>query len=214
MYDSDETFVIEPFPKPVSDPAADGLPDTVDQDSKASDEVFSVRIADGPEPVALPPDRDDGPLALDEFTTGAGSGAATLDRRLRREMPDYGPEGLPLDPDARLAEEADPDALEQVPDDSMSLVQDTVVEARLGSAISVFDRAVTGVPSLAKVGRLVQPDEGGLSDVESDEVAYDAGASGGGPSAEEGAIHLVRADTGDGEDEADEAAREDASLAG
>lgn len=40
------------------------------------------------------------------------------------------------------------------------------------------------------IGRLVQPDEGAHTDVEGAEVALDAGASGGGLSAEEAAMHL------------------------
>jgi hypothetical protein len=209
MYDFDDAY-----PTPVSDPAADGLPETADDDSQAYDEVLSPRIADGPQPWPLPPDRDDGPLALNEFGTTADAGlrGESITRRLRREMPDFSPDGIRLDPDARLAEEADPDALQQVNDDSMSLAQDAPVEARLDSHVSVFDRVVTGVPLLGRVGRLVQPDEGGVADAESDEVAYDAGASGGGASAEEAAMHLVRPDTGDGEDEPDDGAREDASL--
>lgn len=41
------------------------------------------------------------------------------------------------------------------------------------------------------VGRLVDPDDGGLFDTEADSVAYDAGAAGGAPSAEEAAMHDV-----------------------
>jgi Family of unknown function (DUF5709) len=209
MYEFDDTY-----PTPVSDPEADGLPETADDNSQAYDEVLSGRIADGPEPAPLPPDRDDGPLALDEFGTrgDAGLRGEAIFRRLRREVPDFTPAGVRLDPDARLSEEADPDTIDQVPDDSMLLAQDTAVQARLGSHVSVFDRAITGVPLLVKVGRLVRPDEGGPVDADSEEVAYDAGASGGGASAEEAAMHLVRLDTGDGEDEPDEGAREDASL--
>ena len=43
------------------------------------------------------------------------------------------------------------------------------------------------------IGRLVAPDEGSGLDDEPDSVAYDAGAAGGGPSAEELAIHETRA---------------------
>ena len=42
------------------------------------------------------------------------------------------------------------------------------------------------------VGRLVEPDEGYGYDAEPDSVAYDAGAAGGGASAEELAMHEVR----------------------
>lgn len=199
------------YPTPVSDPEADGLPEVADDDSQAYDQVLSVRIADGLDPAPLPTDREDGPLALDEYGTRADVGlrGESLTRRLRRETAET---SLYLEPDARLAEEADPDALGQVSDDSMALAHDDPVRPWLDSGVSVFDRNVTGVPLLSRVGRLVRPDEGGLNDEETDEVAYDAGAAGGGASAEEAAMHVVRPDNEDGEDDPDEAAREDASL--
>ena len=42
-----------------------------------------------------------------------------------------------------------------------------------------------------RAGRLVEPDEGAHQDREADAVAWDAGAAGGGPTAEELAIHEV-----------------------
>ena len=44
----------------------------------------------------------------------------------------------------------------------------------------------------AQVGRLVEPDEGARTDQETDSIAYDAGAAGGGASAEELAVHETR----------------------
>jgi hypothetical protein len=209
MRDSDETF-----PRPVSDAEAVGVPETADDGSSANDDVLSERIADGLDPAPLPPDREDGPLGLDQFGTRGDDGlrGEALWRRLRREEPDVTPDSVPMDPDARVAEEADPDALGQLGDDSMSLAQDAQVGVGLDSETSVFDRPVSGVPLLAKVGRLVQPDEGDYADADADEVGYDASAAGGGASAEESAIHIIRPDNRDGEDEPDEDARDDASV--
>jgi hypothetical protein len=242
----------ESYPTPVSDPAADGLPETADPDSLAFDEVAAPRVAEGLDPAPLPPDRDDGPLALDEYGTTPDEGlrGEPLAARLAREVPDLRSDLLPLDPDPQLAEEADPDALDQVVDDSEILVdgdgddlslsardrspgpgdhglragspggadrrgfaggagqrsdeggaglryddgevdQHGYVEPRLGSQVSVFDRVIPGVPTGAKIGRLVAPDEGGTEDAESDEIAEDVGASGGGASAEELAMHEI-----------------------
>src|SRR4051795_6797659 len=78
------------FPKPVSDPEADGLPDTADDDSTAWDDVDSGRIADGPDPGMLPLDRDDRPLAVDHYGTTPEEARAgeSLDLKLEREIPD------------------------------------------------------------------------------------------------------------------------------
>src|SRR5688572_24008870 len=78
------------FPHPVSDPAASGLPEYADDDSNADLDVPSPREADGPDPAPLPPDREDGPLALDEFgiTAEEQRHGEALDARLAREEPD------------------------------------------------------------------------------------------------------------------------------
>ena len=185
MYDTD------PYPKPVSDPEGDGLPETADDDSHADDDMDSTRIADGPSPSPLPPDRDDGPLALDDFGTTPAERlkGESLDGRLVRELPDFNADGLPVDPDPRLAEEVDPDAADRVDEDTEMLAEDDQVDPHLGSHVSMYDRYIKGIPSTAKIGRLVQPDEGAHEDFETDEIAYDAGASGGGFSSEESAMH-------------------------
>jgi hypothetical protein len=59
------------------------------------------------------------------------------------------------------------------------------------SPVSVYDVPDTGLDAGAPVGRLVEPDEGVHEDTEADAVAYDAGAAGGGASAEELAMHEV-----------------------
>jgi hypothetical protein len=131
------------FPTPVSDPAAAGLPEYADDDSTADERVPSVREADGPDPAPLPPDREDGPLALDEYGTTA--------EEQRR--------GEPL-------------------------------EGRIAREEPEVSYAVSG----GQVGRLVQPDQGAHEDTEADEVAVDAGPSGGGASAEEAAMHEIADD--------------------
>jgi hypothetical protein len=158
------------YPHPVSEPEAYGVPEYADDDSNAYDTVPSVREADGPSPAPIPPDREDGPLALDEFgTTGdEEERGESLDLRLRREEPDvWAAADAPLVGDERFG---------------------GPVEANPGSPVSVYERLGH---DQGTVGRLVQPDEGGTGQVDSDEVAYDAGPAGGGASMEELAIHPV-----------------------
>jgi len=182
MDDDEDTF-----PEPVSDPEAEGLPGTADDDSTAYDDVDSPREADGPDPAALPGDR---PLAMDRFGTSAEEArlGEPLDYKLAQEEPDVSASDEPArsrgddvdladdvtdrpDPDAGLADAAVPD-----PD---------------GSPVSEYD---IPDPAYDRVGRLVEPDEGAHEDTEPDAVAYDAGAAGGGPSAEEQAMHVVEDD--------------------
>jgi hypothetical protein len=212
MYDSEEAF-----PRPLSDPERQGLPDVADDDSNAYTEVYTPRAADGRDPAPLPGDREDGPDGLEEWGTGGGEGlrGEALWRRLRREEPDVSADTIPMDPDGRLNEEADPDALNQAEDDSMQLADDSPIRPARRAETSVYDEAVSGVPmsnGFGRIGRLVQPDDGGFEDVDGDEYAYDAGAAGGGPSAEEEAVHIVRPDTERGEDRPDDDARDDASI--
>jgi hypothetical protein len=133
------------FPAPVSDPEAEGLPDTADDDSTAYDDVETVRFADGPDPAALPADR---PVPVDRFglTPAEEEQGESLDQRLAEEVPDPALQ-VPVPPDP-------------------------------------------GMPG-EPVGRLVAPDEGAHDDEESAEVASDAGSAGGGPTAEEAAMHTV-----------------------
>jgi hypothetical protein len=133
------------YPHPVSDTEAEGLPATADDDSTAYDDVETGRIADGPDPAALPADA---PLAVDRF--GTTPEEARLGESLDYKLDQY-----------------EPDVLDQA-----------------APAGSLDD---PGRP----VGRLVAPDEGAHADTESDAVAFDAGASGGGASAEELAMHEV-----------------------
>jgi hypothetical protein len=165
------------FPHPVSDPAASGLPEYADDDSAANLDAPSTREADGPDPAPLPPDREDGPLALDEYGTTAEEQrhGEPLDDRLAREEPDVAaatPDGAPRGRPDDLVDADVPHEWNQ-PDPA---------------ATSGSEPDSTG----GTVGRLVQPDEGTHADTEPDEVARDAGAAGGGASAEEAAMHEVR----------------------
>ena len=74
------------YPTPVSDPEAEGLPDTADDDSTANDDVLTGREADGPEPAQLPGDRT--PVAVDQFGTTAEEqlDGESLDYKLQREQ--------------------------------------------------------------------------------------------------------------------------------
>jgi hypothetical protein len=65
-------------------------------------------------------------------------------------------------------------------------------EPNADSPVSMYD--IPGEPGDpgAPIGRLVEPDEGVREDDEKDMLAFDAGAAGGGPTAEEAAMHEVR----------------------
>jgi hypothetical protein len=158
------------FPSPVSDPEAEGLPDTADDDSTARDDVATGREADGPDPAPLP---GDSPAAVDRFGVTAEEQRAgeSLDFKIGRETPERS---------------AEPSEAELAAD-----VADPGPTSDVDSPVSLYDRGdldlgpATGTP----VGRLVEPDAGHGTDDEPDSVAYDAGAAGGGASAEELAIH-------------------------
>jgi hypothetical protein len=173
------------FPDRVSDPQAEGLPDTADDDSTAYDDVNSARQADGPSPAALPADR---PVAVDRFGTTAEEQRRgnRLDQRLAEEEPDVGPD------DGRDRPGSEEDEPEPGSLDADVFALDVEYDPR--SPVSLYDRPdYAGVPG--QVGRLVEPDEGGPVDDEKDLVAYDAGAAGGGPTAEEQAMHEFRPPT-------------------
>jgi hypothetical protein len=179
------------YPHPVSDPAAEGLPDYADDDSMAFDDVESPRAADGPAPAALPADQ---PLAVDRYGTTAEEArlGESLDYKLAREDPDPATDGSGADPmvggdeTAALTEEVD-----EIGGDAALVVDQAPVEADPDSPVSLYDRPDPLTDPGAPVGRLVEPDEGAHPDEEADAIAYDAGAAGGGPSAEESAMHEV-----------------------
>lgn len=178
------------YPTPLSDPEAEGLPDTADDDSVADNDVLTGREADGVEPAALPADS---PTAVDHF-------GSTAQEQLEGESLDYkiGRERLEPPVDEPLAASADP-ALAGEADSDEAAAQAQFDADVMGdsptsdphSTVSIYDHrnldqdGTTGRP----VGRLTEPDEGGLTDDERDAIGYDAGVSGGGATAEEAAVH-------------------------
>jgi hypothetical protein len=174
------------YPRQVSDPESEGLPGTADDDSTANDEVDSGRWADGPDPAALPADR---PQAVSKFGTTAEEQRAgeSLDYRLAQEEPDVQPED-PLDSPGVLADEAiDEQGAARARLDADVYGESPSSDPR--SPVSMYDFGQLDGTSPEPIGRLVEPDEGYGYDAEPDSVAYDAGAAGGGASAEELAVH-------------------------
>jgi hypothetical protein len=176
------------YPVPLADPEAEGLPGTADDDSSAKDEVATGREADGPEPAALPTDH---PQAVDRFGNTAQEqlDGESVDYKISREQPEPAiddPLAGPVDP--AIAAEADSEeAAAQAQLDAD--VIDPGPTSDPASAVSIYDHGILGGPTSPTVGRLVEPDEGARDDIETDSIAADAGAAGGGPTAEELAIH-------------------------
>jgi hypothetical protein len=184
------------FPHPVSDPEAEGLPEYADDESTAYDEVESARVADGPDPAALPADR---PLAIDRFGTTAEEArlGESLDYKLAREDPDSrrGPGVAGASGAEPAGQESDDegdaltDEVDQVHGRAADDLPDVTYDPQ--SKVSMYDRPDDASDPGRPIGRLVEPDEGSGTDTEPDAVAYDAGSAGGGPSAEEAAMHEV-----------------------
>ncbi|GAA2506975.1 DUF5709 domain-containing protein [Winogradskya humida] len=173
------------YPTEVSDPEASGLPDTADDDSSAYDEVDSVRWADGADPAAL---AGVGPGGSNRFgdTAEEAREGESFDARLRQEEPDFGAEDEQSGPyDETVGDSAqrrlDADVWGESPTSDPK------------SAISLYDDGQLDADSPRTVGRLVETDEGYGNDDEADSIAYDAGAAGGGASAEEAAMHETNA---------------------
>ena len=175
----------DPYPRPVSDPAVDGLPETAADDSFADDDRDPSRI-DG---FDAPPDREDGPLALEDYGITASERLAgePLRRRLRRERPDLTDESVAVDAPPELYTDTVSEQTEGGIGTDSDVLDDGPIDPRLNSPVSMYDRDVPGIPSLIEVGRLTVTED----DVTGDEVAFDAGVTGGGFSAEEGAMHEV-----------------------
>jgi hypothetical protein len=176
------------YPTEVSDPEASGLPETADDDSNAYDSVDSTRWADGPEPAALPGTGPGGSNRFGETAEEAREGEG-LDRRLRQEEPDVGAEDpLPprRDPNDETVDSSDQRAFD-------ADVWGASPTSDPKSQVSLYDDGQLDYDNPRPVGRLVEPDEGYGFDDEADSVAYDAGAAGGGASAEELAMHETQA---------------------
>jgi hypothetical protein len=164
------------YPAPVSDPEAEGLPKTADDDSTVRDDVESGREADGPDPASLPADEA---LGMNRFGTTAQEQrqGEELDAKVARETPDT-PVDDPFAAPGALADEAvGEDAARQAGVDA-DVLDEGPVEPRTESAVSMYDEEPPGEP----VGRLVEDDR-------REGTAYDAGADSGGATAEEQAMH-------------------------
>lgn len=175
------------YPNPVSDPQAEGLPETADDDSTARDGVDTGRQADGPDPAALPADR---PTGVDLFgvTPEEARLGESLEYKLARETAEAAAEPDPAGSQGDDVELVDaeldaPEPAEVLPDEP-ALAPDR-------SPVSLYDRPDTAPATGAPVGRLVEPDEGAHTDDEKDAIARDEGSAGGGASAEELAMHEV-----------------------
>jgi hypothetical protein len=176
----------DPYPRPPSDPEAEGLPGTADDDSTANDGPDTGRWADGPNPAALPSDE---PLAVDRFGTTAEEQRVgeSLSSRLWQEEPDVQPETQFDDPGTLADEAIDEAGAAQARLDADVLGQSPTSDPN--SPVSLYDHGQLDGVSTDPVGRLVDPEQGIGPDVEPDSVAYDAGSDLGGASAEELAIH-------------------------
>jgi hypothetical protein len=191
---------LDNYPQPVSDPESEGLPDVADDDHIAFEEsrAESPREADGPDPAPLPGRT---PMAIDLYgvTPEEGRLGESLEYKLAREEPLEEGAGL-----ASPAVSAQANQVDDLPGDNVELGNDQVdrpdADAGLAedpsadpddSPVSIYDRP-GAIPDAGRpVGRLVEPDEGVHEDREKDMVAWDAGPDGGGPTAEEMAIHEV-----------------------
>jgi hypothetical protein len=186
-------MAMDNYPAPVSDPEAEGLPATADDDSTAYDDVATGRAADGPDPAALP---GDVPLAVDRYgvTPEEAAQGESLDYKLAREEVEGRAD------DVTGERWTPPDRTDLDPSDGVDMASDELdrpgPNAGLddeaapdpgSTTVSMYDVPDDGGP----VGRLVEPDEGAHEDREADAVATDAGAAGGGMSAEELAMHEI-----------------------
>lgn len=177
------------FPRPIADLEAEGLPDVADDDSTARDDIDTGRWADGIDPPeTLPNDRPQA-LSFVGSTAEEQRHGETLDDKLAREQGDTTIDNAwaaPVDP--TLADEAHSEqAARQAQFDDDVMNDGPVSDPR--SPVSLYDHGRLGDGEARPIGRLVEPDEGARPDDEPDAVATDAGAAGGGASAEELAMH-------------------------
>ena len=178
------------YPTEVSDPEASGLPDTADDDSTAYDEVEAAAGPTAPDPAALP---GVGPGGSTRFGNTAEEARAGRVARLPARA---GGAGRPAPrtrwPPGRADRRDDRRAAPRRPGWTRTCCGESPTSDP-NSAISIYDDGQLDDDGRRPVGRLVDPDEGYGFDHEADSVAYDAGAAGGGASAEELAMHETQA---------------------
>jgi hypothetical protein len=205
--------------------ASHGLPEVADQESYAFGADEAARDLHESRPSELPPDREDGPLGMEEYGVSPDERERKepLTARLARELPDVSPDQL--QPDPRLAQDLDqdaavgqldgdreysgiskpstrrsrPDPAGRLADDTRHLAQDEPVDPRLDSQVSMYDRPIAGIGGDAAVGELTRPG-GGYRSREPDEIAADEGPALGGLGNEELAMHEMPAAQADLED--------------
>lgn len=165
--------------------------DPIDEDDNTNDPSASVYDTSWV-PDDRPSHRTDYGNTLSEMRDGE-----TLDRRLAEDEPDVLERELgdPVDQilGQRADTEDDPD-VEEDADAELATEADDDPDVRRELAEAGGDLDMPGASfeeEQPRAGRLVEPDEGLESDVEKDMIAYDAGISGAGASAEEAAVHIT-----------------------
>lgn len=166
-----------------------GTFDAIDEDDDSTDPKSSIYDTSW-----VPDDRPRSNTDFGNTLTEMREGES-LDQRLAEDEPDVLEKELgdPLDQiDPPRGALIDTDETTEGQAATASDLQDPEVEALLAE-----EGGDTDAPAAAfdeeepRAGRLVEPDEGLESDTEKDMIAYDAGISGAGASAEEAAIHIT-----------------------
>ena len=163
--------------------------DAIDEDDNTNDPKASVYDTSWV-PNDRPDKRTDFGTTLTEMREGE-----SLDQRLAEDEPD-------------VLEQELGDPLDQIDPPRGALIDtDESMDGRAATSADLDDPEVDSLVAQAggdnevpsddlgeqepRAGRLVEPDEGLESDRESDMIAYDAGISGAGASAEEAAVHIT-----------------------
>jgi hypothetical protein len=165
--------------------------DPIDEDDNTNDPAASVYDTSWV-PDDRPNHRTDFGNTLTEMREGE-----TLDQRLAEDEPDVleAELGDPVDQilGQRQDTEDDPN-VEEDRDAELATEADDDPDARRALTDAGGDLDMPGASfeeEEPRAGRLVEPDEGLESDTEKDMIAYDAGISGAGASAEEAAVHIT-----------------------
>ncbi len=181
VMDFDEESTLEP----------ESALDPIDEDDNTQDPAASIYDTSWV-PNDRPDRRTDFGTTLTEMREGE-----TLDQRLAEDEPDLLEQELGDPVDQILGQRADTEDdpnVEEDADAALAGAADDDPEARRALADAGGDLDLPGASfeeEQPRAGRLVEPDEGLESDTEKDMIAYDAGISGAGASAEEAAVHIT-----------------------
>jgi hypothetical protein len=165
--------------------------DPIDEDDNTNDPKASVYDTSWV-PDDRPNRRTEYGNTLSEMRDGE-----TLDQRLAEDEPDVLERELGDPVDQILGQRADTEDdpnVEEDADAELATEADDDPDVRRELAEAGGDLDLPGASfeeEQPRAGRLVEPDEGLESDVEKDMIAYDAGISGAGASAEEAAVHIT-----------------------